>query len=309
MSSKTMQAARAHDYGGPDQIKVEQAERPEPAKGQVLVHVKAAGVNPADWKYLAGAFRQYMPLQFPWIPGLEGAGTIESIGEGVTTVKPGQDVFGAFTNTYAEYVIVPASEVSPKPSALSFEEAAAVPVGALTAWQAVVEEAEVKPGQRVLVHGGAGGVGVYVVQLAKWKGAHVIATASGANADVVRSLGADEFIDYQKTKFEDMVKDVDAVIDTVGGELIERSLPVIKSGGIFVTVAGRVDAEAGDARNVRATSSRRADLSKLTEISKLLESKTLKAKVGQVFPLSQVRQALVLSQTGHGRGRIVLLTA
>ncbi len=309
MSSKTMQAARAHDYGGPEQIKFEQAERPEPGKGQVLVHVKAAGVNPADWKYLGGAFKQYMPLQFPWIPGIEAAGTIEAVGQDVSNVNVGQDVYGPFNSSYAEYLVISASNVYPKPTTLSFEQAATVPVGALTAWQAVVEEAEVKPGQRVLVHGGAGGVGLYAVQLAKWKGAHVIATASGANEGFVRSLGANEFIDYQKTKFEDVVKDVDAVIDTVGGELIERSLPVIKSGGIFVTVAGRVDAEAGDARNVRATSSRRADTDKLNEISKLLESKQVKPEVGQVFPLSQAGQALALSQTGHGRGRIILKTS
>ncbi|HZQ10964.1 MAG TPA: zinc-binding dehydrogenase, partial [Anaerolineae bacterium] len=177
-----------------------------------------------------------------------------------------------------------------------------------TAWQAVIEEAEVKPGQKVLVHGGAGGVGAYALQLARWKGAHVIATTSAANADFVRSLGAETVIDYQKTKFEDIVNDVDAVIDTVGGDLVERSLRVIQPGGIFVTVAARVDPEMGEAHNIRATSSRRADAEKLKQIAELLASKQLVPVVGETFPLSQAREAQELSQTGHGRGRIILVT-
>jgi NADPH:quinone reductase-like Zn-dependent oxidoreductase len=184
-----------------------------------------------------------------------------------------------------------------------------VPVGALTAWQAVIVEAELQPGQRVLIHGGAGGVGLYAVQLAHWKGAHVTATASAANVELVRALGAETVIDYHTTKFKDVVHDVDAVIDTVGGDLLERSLAGTKSGGILVTVAGRPDPEMGQARNLRVTSSHRADASVLWQISELLESKQVKPVVGTVFPLAQVRQAHELSQTGHGRGRIILLTA
>jgi NADPH:quinone reductase-like Zn-dependent oxidoreductase len=261
--NKTMKAARIADYGGPEQIVIEQVPVPEPSKGHVLVRLKAAGVNPADWKMRSGYFKQRMPLPFPWVPGLEGAGIVEAVGADVTTLKPGQAVFGSINNSYAEYAVAAATDLFDKPERLSFEEAASVPVGALTAWQAVVEEAEVQAGQRVLVHGGAGGVGLYVVQLAKWKGAHVIATASSANADFVRSLGAETVIDYRTTKFEDVVHDVDAVIDTVGGDLIARSLRVIKQGGVFVTVAGMVDPEEGLARGIRATSSRRGDASKL----------------------------------------------
>lgn len=306
MSSNTMQAARIHDYGGPEQIVVEQALCPEPKAGQVLIRIMAAGVNPADWKIRGGAFKQFMPLPFPWIPGLEGAGVVERVAPDVTGFKVGQAVYGTISNSYAQYAAVPAGELVLKPEHLSWEEAASVPVGALTAWQAVIEEAEVGAGQRVLIHGGAGGVGLYAVQLARWKGAHVTATASGANADFVRSLGAEKVIDYQKVKFEDVVRDVDAVIDTVGGDLIERSLPVIRSGGRFVTVAGRVDPEIGEARGIQVTSGRRADTAKLGQISQLLESKKLVPFVGKVFPLAQARQAHELSQTGHGRGRIVL---
>jgi NADPH:quinone reductase-like Zn-dependent oxidoreductase len=234
---------------------------------------------------------------------------IEAVAPNVTTLKRGQAVYGPINNSYAEYAVAPATEVYPKPEHLSFEEAASVPVGALTAWQAVIEEAEVRPGQHVLIHGGAGGVGLYAVQFARWKGARVTATASAANADFVRSLGADTVIDYHTTKFEDVARDVDAVIDTVGGDLIERSLHVINPGGIFVTVAGRVDPEVAEARNIRATSARRADPVKLLQISELLESKQLVPEVGKVFPLTQARQAQELSQTGHGRGRIILRIA
>ncbi|MGB8648460.1 MAG: NADP-dependent oxidoreductase [Anaerolineae bacterium] len=302
-----MQAARVHGYGGPEQVVIEQAPRPEPRAGQALVRIKAVGVNPIDWKLVGGAFKQYMPLAFPWIPGFEAAGIVEAVGPDVTTLVPGQAVYGPIGSSYAEYTVAPVTELYAKPEHISFEQAASVPHGALTAWQAVVEEAEVQPGQHVLVQGGAGGVGLYAVQLAHWKGAHVIATTSAANADFVRSLGAEQVIDYRTTRFEEVVHDVDAVIDTVGGEVETRSLQTIRTGGIFVTMAGMIAPEAGEGRMIRATSSRRADTNKLQPISELLESRKLIPGVGQVFPLSQVRQALELSQTGHGRGRIILV--
>lgn len=306
MSQRTMQAARIADYGGPEQVVVEQVSLPEPGEGQVLVRLKAAGVNPADWKMVAGLFKKYMALPFPWIPGLEGAGTIEAVGPGVTTLAPGQAVYGPFSSSYAEYVVAPASDAFLKPKLLSFNGAASVPIGALTAWQAVVEEARVQPGQHILVHGGAGGVGLFAVQLAKCRGARVTATASAANANFVRSLGAETVIDYQTTRFEDVVKNMDAVVDTVGGELPTRSLGVIKPGGVLVTVAGMVDPEEGLARGIRATSSRRGDVSLLAQISDLIQSKQITPHVGPVFSLAAVRQALEQSRTGHGRGRIVL---
>lgn len=309
MSHETMLAARIHGYGGPEVIVVEQAPRPEPKAGEALVRLKASGVNPADWKFRSGFMKQFMPLTFPWILGLEGAGIVDAVGPGVTALKPGQAVFGAINNSYAEYAVAKVDELFAKPEHLSFEEAASVPVGALTAWQAVIMEAAVQPGQRVLVHGGAGGVGLYAVQFAHWRGAHVTATASAANLEFVRALGAETVIDYHTTQFEDVVHDVDAVIDTVGGDLLERSLPVTKSGGILVTIAGRPDPEMGQARNLRVTSSHRAAPGVLQQISELLESKQVKPVVGTIFPLAQARQAQELSQTGHGRGRIILLTA
>ena len=258
MSNTTMQAIQAQDYGGPEVLVLEQALRPEPNANQVLIRLKAAGVNPADWKYRSGAYKQFMPLQFPWTPGLEGSGIIEAVGENVTILKKGDEVYGIVTSGYAEYALALENDVHLKPSGLTFEEAAALPVGVLTAWGAVIDTANVQAGQRVLVHGAAGGVGSYAVQLAKWKGAYITGTASADNLEFVRSLGTEDVIDYNATRFETVLKDMDAVIDTVGGDLPERSLQVIHPGGVFVTIAARLAEDAGKAQNIRAVSAGRA---------------------------------------------------
>jgi len=305
--NNTMQAVRFHNYGGPEVLVVEQVAIPQPLPNQVLVRVVAAGVNPADWQIRSGYYQKFMPLPLPWTPGVDGAGIIEGVGENVKTFEPGQEVYGLFIGGYAQYALANANEIHLKPAHLTFEQSATVAHGALTAWQAVIEEAEAKPGQTILIHGGAGGVGIFAVQFAKWKGARVIATASGANVDFLRSLGVVQVIDYQTTIFENVAKDADAVIDTVGGDLIARSLKVIRNGGKYITMAGQVDPEAGTARDILVTMSRRADPGKLEQIAQLLESKKVVPVVGRTFPLSQARQAQELSQTGHGRGRIILL--
>src|SRR5215211_1466019 len=302
----TMQAVQAPDYGNPEVLLVGQVERPEPNADQVLIRLKAAGVNPADWKFLAGFYKQFVPLQFTWTPGVEGAGVVEAVGANVTTLKKGDEVYGIVAGGYAEYALALASDVQPKPASLTFEEAASVPMGALTAWGAVIDAAGVESGQRVLVHGAAGGVGAYAVQLAKWKGAHVTGTASAGNLEFVRSLGAENVIDYNSTRFENVVHDMDAVIDTVGGDLPERSFQVIRPGGTFVTIAARLSDEAGKAQNIRAVSTGRASADTLKQVSELIEAKQLRPVVGEVFPLADVRQAHELSQSGHGRGRIIL---
>src|SRR5215208_20037 len=306
MSNVTMQAIQAQDYGGPEVLALKQALRPEPNADQVLIRLKVAGVNPADWKYQAGFYKQFMPLQFPWTPGMEGSGIVEVVGASVTTLKKGDEVYGIVTGGYAEYALAQASDVQPKPVGLTFDEAAAIPMGALTAWGAVFDAANVEAGQHVLVHGAAGGVGTYAVQLAKWKGAHITGTASAANLEFVRSLGAEDVIDYNATRFETVLKNLDAVIDTVGGDLPERSFQVIRPGGIFVTVAARLAEEAGKAQNIRAVNAGRASTDKLKQIAELLETKKIKPVTGVLFPLSEARQAQELSQTGHGRGRIIL---
>lgn len=300
-----MKAIQHHDYGGPEVLVLEEVATPQPGPGQVLVRVVAAGVNPADWKIRSGMFRAYAPVTFPGTPGLDGAGVIESVGADVTAFKPGDEVYGILQGGYAEYALAEASRVQLKPANLSFEEAAAVPVGALTAWSAI-ETAEIQPGQRVLIHGAAGGVGLYAVQLAHAKGAHVIATGSAKNLDSIRSLGVETVLDYNAAPFETLVSGLDAVIDTVGGDLAERSFKVLRPNGIYITVAGRLAPDAGEAEGIRAISAGRAAPEFLTQLSALLAAKELVPVVGTVFPLAEAGAAQALSATGHGRGRILL---
>ncbi len=308
MADLLMQAVRIHDYGGPEVLVLEKVPRPQPEAGQVLIRLKAAGVNPTDWKMRTGMYKQFMPVQFPWTPGVEGAGVVESVGPNVTTFKLGQEVYGIVSGGYAEVALADAREIQLKPAHLDFEQAASVPMGALTAWGAVVNTAKVEPGQRVLVHGAAGGVGGHAVQMARWKGAHVTGTASAANVDFVRSLGAESVVDYNNVPFETVVHDMDAVIDTVGGDLAPRSFKVLRPNGLYVTIAGRLAEGAGKAEGVRATSGGRASIEILSQISGLIESKQIRPVVGKVFPLAEARQAQELSSTGHGRGRIILVT-
>jgi NADPH:quinone reductase-like Zn-dependent oxidoreductase len=309
MSTNTMKAIQIHDYGGPEMLKLEEVPIPQPGEGQVLIRMMAAGVNPADWKRRAGLFKQYLPLQFPWTPGMEGAGVIETVGAGVTRFKPGQAVFGLIMSPYAEYALAAAGDLQPKPSAMTFDQAASIAVGALTAWAAVVDTAQVQSGQRVLVHGAAGGVGLYAVQLARWKEAYVIGTASAANAGLARSLGVEQVIDYNSQPFENLVHDLDVVIDTVGGEIPNRSLQTLRQGGVLVSVAGRLSPELGKDRGVRTTSAGRAPSENLGQIAQVIEAGKIRPVVGKVFPLSEARQAHELSQTGHGSGRIILRIA
>lgn len=306
MSDMMMQVIKVHDYGSSDELKLESVARPVPQAEQVLVHIYAAGVHPADWKYRGGQYKAFMPLTFPWTPGIDGAGVVEAVGPGVRDFQPGQAVYGRMSASYAEYALVLAANLVPKPANLSFDQAAAVPVGALTAWAAVVDGANVQPGQRMLVQGAAGGVGLFAVQLAQWKGAHVIGTASANNADFVRSLGAEQVIDYQAGPFEKAVHDLDAVIDTVGGDISERSLHVLRPDGVFVTVAGMPPEQQAKALGVRIGTAGRPGADVLHQISQLIEAGKLRPVVGKVFPLAQAAKASALGETGHGRGRIIL---
>jgi NADPH:quinone reductase-like Zn-dependent oxidoreductase len=306
MPEATMKVIRFHDFGGPEVLVLDEVPRPEPAAGQVLVRVLTAGVNPADWKRRAGLYKAYGgAMQGPSTPGMEGAGVIEALGPDVTNFRAGQEVYGILNGSYAEYALAAATDIQSKPAGLSFEQAASVPVGALTAWGAI-EAANLQAGQRVLVHGAAGGVGLYVVQLAVWKSAQVIATASAHNLDFVRSLGVELALDYNAAPFETLVHDLDAVIDTVGGDLPERSFKVLRPDGVFVTVAARLEPDAGKADGVRAMSAGRAKPENLAQISELLEAGKLMPVVGAVFPLADASKAHELSETGHGRGRILL---
>ncbi len=306
MSKQTMKAIRIHDYGGLDALAFEDAPKPEPQSGQVLIRMKAAGVNPADSAARSGAFKHWMPLQFPWTPGLEGAGVIEAVGEGVSGFKVGQEVYGFVVGGYAQYALANQKDIQIKPSGLGVQAAASAPMGSIMAWGAVVEVAQVEAGQAVLIHGAAGGIGSYATQLSHWKQAYVIGVTSKANLEFVQSLGAQLAIDYNEAPFETVVQDVDVVVDTVGGNVPDRSWTVMRPGGLLVTVAGRLPPEAGKAQGVRAANVIRPTFGDHRQISDLLESKLLLPTVRQAFPLEAARQAQQLSETRHGRGRIIL---
>jgi NADPH:quinone reductase-like Zn-dependent oxidoreductase len=302
-----MQAVQIHSYGGPEQLKLEQAPRPAPQAGEVLVRVSAAGVNPIDWKIRQGLMKDFQPVTFPYIPGIEVAGVVADLGPGVTAFEVGQAVFGKSANgAYAEYVAVPAEDLAHKPQTLSFAEAAQVPVGVTTAWRALVEHGGLTAGQRVLIQGAAGGVGLFAVQLAKWKGAEVIGTASTANLDFVRSLGADIVVDYTTTPVESVVQDGDLVLDGVGTATMRSSLATLRRGGTLISIAALPPQEEAQARGVRAMMSRGAASAPLQMFTQLIDEGLLKVPAGKIFPLNEAQEAHEYSQRGHGRGRLVL---
>ena len=308
MSTQTISAIQVHAYGDADQLKFEQIARPEPQAGEVLVRIHAAGVNPVDWKIRSGALKSFMQQTFPYVPGADLAGVVAEVGSGVTAFQVGQEVFGRSAyGSYTEYGIAPATALALKPKSLSFDEAATLPIGATTAWQGLFDHGNLQAGQRVLILGGAGGVGLFAVQFARWKGAHVISTASTQNVDFVRSLGAETVIDYTKTNVADEIHDVDLVFDTVGGAVLNSAWPTLKRGGTLITIAGQPDearAKELDVRTGRFSAQVSSEL--LGTFAQLIDERHVKAIVGTTFPLSEATQAQELSQSGHGRGRIVL---
>ncbi len=308
MSGDQMRAARFHEYGAPDVLVVDQVPRPEPKEGEVLIRVHAAGVNPIDWKLRAGYLKEFMPVQLPYTPGYDLAGTVERVGPGVTEFTPGQAVFGRGMGAYAEYAMAPATALAPKPDNTSFDEATTIAIGGVTAWAGLFDAANLQAGQRLLVQGAAGGTGSYAVQLGNWKGAYVIGTASSGNVEFVRSLGANEIVDYTTTAVEEAVSGVDVVLDTVGGEVMDRSWSLLQPNGILVEVAGMPDEEAARQRGVRTSGVQAPpEISGiLRQLAALIQSGAVKTEVGAAFPLDQAAQAHALSETGHGRGRIVL---
>ena len=307
----TMKAVRVHSYGGPEVLVYEDVPRPEPAPDEVLIRVVATAVNPVDWKIREGHAKDWLPLPLPLIPGAEFSGVVEAIGREVKRVKPGEEIYGYTSlmrcGAYAQYLTAKESEVARKPSTLSFEEAASVPVGALTAWQAF-EMARLSAGQTVLIHAAAGGVGSLGVQLAKIRGARVIGTASARNHDFLKGLGIDEVIDYTKTPFEDVVKDVDVVFDLIGGETQARSFAVLKSGGALVSAVhppvAELMAQSGATGGMVTA---QPDAVQLDQFTAWIESGKLKPFVETVLPLTEVKKAQELSQSGRSRGKIVLL--
>ncbi|MFF8265961.1 NADP-dependent oxidoreductase [Streptomyces sp. NPDC016562] len=304
-----MRAVVVSQWGGPEVLTETELERPEPAMGEILVRVHAAGVNPVDWKTRASG------ALIPWGPvpavGWDVSGTVEAVGPGVTLHRVGDEVYGMprfpqQAGAYAEYVTAPARHFARKPASLDHVQAAALPLAALTAWQALVDTAGVSAGQRVLVHAAAGGVGHLAVQIAKARGAYVIGTASAGKHDLLRGLGADEVIDYRTTDFEDAVKDVDVVIDAIGGDYGQRSLKVLKPGGHLITLPGP-DGIPADPQGVHAAWVLvEPDLAGLQEIAALVEQGLLRPLVDTVLPLAQAAKAHEIGERGRTTGKIVL---
>ncbi|MEP7286209.1 MAG: NADP-dependent oxidoreductase [Chloroflexota bacterium] len=314
MTKQIMQAVRVHQYGGPDQLQLEPIPLPEPQAGDVLVRVCAAGVLPADCKTRQGFFKDFRPVIFPYIPGSTLAGIVEEVGPSVTTFQKGQAVFGRSTKgAYAEYTPVSVETLALCPETLSFADAATISGGATVAWTALFENGGLQAGQRVLIHGAAGGVGLFAVQFARWKGAHVIGTASPANVDFVRSLGAETVIDYTSCAFEDVAHDVDIVLDTVGGDTLQRSMNVVKPGGIVISLLEQPSHEKAQECGIRATMNAVSfpypSSSLLETIAQLMADGVVKTVVAKEFSLHEVQEAHELCETGHGRGRIILHVA
>jgi len=307
----TMKAVRIHEYGGPEVLKYEDAPKLQPGPGEVLIRVYATSVNPVDWKVRQGYLREMMKYKMPFIPGWDVSGVVETAGTGATRLKPGDEVYSrpdlSRDGTYAEYVVVRESEVALKPKSIDHLTAAAIPLAALTAWQALYDAAKLSAGQKLLIHGAAGGVGTFAVQLAKLRGAHIIATASKKNHDYLRSLGAAECIDYNTTKFEDVVRDADVVLDTITGETMERSWQTLKKGGILVSILEPPKPEKAAAHGVRCHHTFvQPSVDELSEIAGLVDAGKLKVIIERVYPLSEARAAQESNATGHTRGKIVI---
>lgn len=309
-AASSMKAIRIHSYGGPEVLNYEDAPRPTPGPGQVLVRVCAAGVNPIDWKIREGLLKDSLKYKLPFIPGWDLSGTVEAVGRSVYRFKPGDSVFSrpdiSRDGAYAEFTVVDEPLLAKKPRSLDHLHAAGIPLAAMTAWQALFEGAQLKRKDRILIHAGSGGVGGFAVQLAKWKGAHVIATCSTANVEFVKGLGADEVVDYRQADFAHM-KHVDAVLDTLGGEVQERSWKIIKPFGVLVSIVSQPSAETAESLSARgAFISLKPDGKLLEGIAKLVDGGRLKSTVETILPLAEARQAQELSQAGHVRGKIVL---
>lgn len=305
----TMKAVHIHEMGGPEVLRYEDVPIPEPGPHEVLVRVNAAGVNPVDWKIREGHFGR---IGLPAIMGSDFSGEVEALGPEVMEFRVGEPVFGSVADesgSYAEFALADTSMIIEKPAGVDYVQAAAVPIPALTAWQALFDTAKLREGQKVLIHAAAGGVGSFAVQFAKWKGAHVIGTASGSNAELVRNLGVDEFIDYRSTRFEDKVRDADVVFDTVGGETQERSWKVLKKGGVLVSIVQPPSEKTAASHGVRGVfmreDAKRGD--QLREIADKVASGRVKVNVETILPLREARKAQELSQSGHARGKIVLM--
>ncbi len=309
-----MKAAQINEYGGADVVTtVENAAKPGIGVGQVLVEVSAAGVNPFDWKVREGMVRQMAELKFPGaVLGGDLAGIVAEVGAEVVHLKVGDEVYGqanalSSVGSFAQFAPAAGSSVGPKPKNVDFASAAALPLAGVSAYQAIVETLKLTSGQKILIHGGAGGIGTMSIQLAKHLGAHVATTVSAAGIDYVKSLGADVVIDYQQQAFQDELSNYDAVFDTIGGEVYTRSFEVLKPGGAIVSMNSPVDEALMEQHNVAAYSQyTQLTTERLAQLTKLVESGAITVHVDRVFPLDRAGEALEYVKTGQPQGKVVI---
>jgi NADPH:quinone reductase-like Zn-dependent oxidoreductase len=308
-----MKAIRVHEHGDPSVLRFEDTPAPTITGNEVLIEVHAAGVNPVDWKTRAGGgIARNRKMPFPFIIGWDAAGVVKQVGKAVTGFEAGEAVLGLVRfpdlgSTYAEFTSAPAAHVVHKPASLNYVEAAALPLVGLTAWQALFEAADLKAGQRILIHAAAGGVGHIAVQLAKWKGAYVIGTASGRNEAFLHEIGVDQFVDYTSVCFEDVVENVDVVLDPVAGETRDRSWQVLEPGGILVSVQGQPDTAKGARIKVRSDFILvQPNAQHLSQLCNLVNQGLLKPQIDRVFSLKDAEKAHLYVQQGHTRGKVVL---
>lgn len=308
-----MKAAQLKGYGGQDSLQVtNDAPKPELKPDEVLVEVYAAGLNPFDWKVREGYMKDYFALEFPATLGGDVSGKVAELGQDVTDFTIGQDVMGAAgavsgKGSYAEYTPVKTAQLVPKPASLDYGQSAAVPLAGVSAYQAVIETMSLKPGQKILIHGGGGGIGYMAIQLANNIGAYVAVTVSAKDVEFVKQAGADEIIDYQSQDFTQLVNDYDAVFDTVGGEVTDKSFQVLKPGGVLVSMAGQPSEELAAKFKVKAIAqSTQVNQERLAALADLVERGSLKIHIDKTFNIDDAAEALEYLKTGHPRGKVVL---
>lgn len=306
-----MKAARIHSYGAADVLTIDDVEKPEIADEEVLVKVIASSINPLDWLLRAGELKNLIPVSFPHILGWDFSGIIEKVGSKVTDYTVGDAIYSrpevSRHGSHAEYIAVPACDIAIKPRTVSFAAAASLPIASITAWQALFEKGELREGQRVLIHGGAGSLGAIAVQLAKGQGAYVITTAAERDHEFVRSLGADEVIDFRKVRFQDVVSDVDVVLDTIGRQVQIDSYGVLKHKGILVAVNTYPDIDLAKSYGVEARFlSIKPNGQHLKKVAEWVDTGRLRPIVGHEYSFDDIARAYNLSESGLARGKIVL---
>lgn len=308
-----MKTIHINAYGGKEVFKVAEIPTPKPKRGQVLVKVQAIGLNPVDWKIRAGYLKEMMPLQFPATLGGDIAGTVEAVGEDVTNFSVGDMVYGSAnvfvggSGALAEYAVVGIANLAPKPSSVNFTTAAGLPLAGSSAVQALIDHIKVKSGNKVFIHGGAGGIGHLAIQIAKTLGAYVAATAGADDIEFVKSLGADEVIDYTAEKFEEKAKDFDAVFDTVGGDTTNRSFTILKKKGVLVSMAGMPSEELQEKYGVMGIGQMTSvNTEHLNALAKFVDDGAVKIHIDSVWTLEKVQDAFERLEAGHPKGKVII---